>query len=195
MTHSHDRTLLASLGFADPDKRDSNLHTLACEYLTEDAQSGRLVRLVNRNEELISVESRVEVPLSKGEGQYRTTIGFLDAKIDWVGAENQGSVFVEVKINRIDVGDVIRQINLYRQYAVPWTPPLDSENFGSRLAARDKKQAMGTSSWILAANFELDDGYTKLLLRENIVHIQLGEGFRKWYEERLKRPAPKAEQF
>jgi hypothetical protein len=33
MAHSHDRTLLASLGFADPD-RNSDKHGLACRYLT-----------------------------------------------------------------------------------------------------------------------------------------------------------------
>lgn len=33
MTHASDRTLLASLGFADPDKREP-MHDLACRYLT-----------------------------------------------------------------------------------------------------------------------------------------------------------------
>lgn len=34
MAHSSDRTLLASLGFADPDKKDRR-HTLACQYLAQ----------------------------------------------------------------------------------------------------------------------------------------------------------------
>src|ERR1700690_2789619 len=37
MTHAHDRTLLASLGFADPDKKDQ-MHDLACEYLSQPTQ-------------------------------------------------------------------------------------------------------------------------------------------------------------
>lgn len=39
--HSKDRTLLASLGFADPDK-GNRLHYLACRYLTEPEQIARL---------------------------------------------------------------------------------------------------------------------------------------------------------
>lgn len=31
MAHAHDRTLLAKLGFADPDKKDAR-HDLACRY-------------------------------------------------------------------------------------------------------------------------------------------------------------------
>jgi hypothetical protein len=32
--HTHDRTLIASLGFNDPDKKNV-LHDLACAYLTQ----------------------------------------------------------------------------------------------------------------------------------------------------------------
>lgn len=44
--HSHDRTLLARLGFADPDKREP-MHDRACAYLAEDAQARRLVSMVD----------------------------------------------------------------------------------------------------------------------------------------------------
>lgn len=39
--HTHDRTLLASLGFADKDKRDRR-HTLACQYLCQPEVAVRL---------------------------------------------------------------------------------------------------------------------------------------------------------
>ena len=41
MTHTHDKTLLASMSFADPDKRNS-LHDLACQYMaaSENAMRG-----------------------------------------------------------------------------------------------------------------------------------------------------------
>ena len=39
--HSHDRTLLASMGFADPDRRERR-HTLACQYLAEPETALRL---------------------------------------------------------------------------------------------------------------------------------------------------------
>lgn len=42
--HSHDRTLLASMGFSDPDRK-SDVHTLACQYL---AQPEVALRLWNR---------------------------------------------------------------------------------------------------------------------------------------------------
>ena len=42
MSHTHDRTLLASLGFADPDKGDRR-HTLACQYLSD---PGRLIKVL-----------------------------------------------------------------------------------------------------------------------------------------------------
>jgi len=41
MAHSSDRTLLAALGFADPDKRDRR-HTLACQYLCRPEVIARL---------------------------------------------------------------------------------------------------------------------------------------------------------
>lgn len=41
MAHSHDRTLLAALGFQDPDKKDPK-HTLACQYLCQPEVALRL---------------------------------------------------------------------------------------------------------------------------------------------------------
>lgn len=43
--HSSDRTLLASLGFADPDKKDRR-HTLACQYLAQPEVMARVVQSV-----------------------------------------------------------------------------------------------------------------------------------------------------
>jgi hypothetical protein len=41
--HAHDRTLIASLGFADPDKKNRR-HTLACQYLAQPEVSLRVLR-------------------------------------------------------------------------------------------------------------------------------------------------------
>lgn len=41
MAHTSDRTLLASLGFSDPDKKDRR-HTLACQYLCQPDVAQRL---------------------------------------------------------------------------------------------------------------------------------------------------------
>ena len=45
MAHTSDRTLLASLGFADPDKKDRR-HTLACQYLCQPEVALRLIARV-----------------------------------------------------------------------------------------------------------------------------------------------------
>lgn len=49
--HSHDRTLLSKLGFADPDKKDGR-HDLACQYLAQDEIALKLVDLVTREKQV-----------------------------------------------------------------------------------------------------------------------------------------------
>lgn len=213
MTHSHDRTLLASLGFADPDKREP-LHDLACEYLAEPAQSERMVQLVRPGSGL-SIKSRTEVLISKGEGPYRTTVGFLDVRIDWwsdvptSGEESfdvydseqrawrteiekwnvwhRGSVFVEVKIKPVGVGDMLRQIALYSQHARAAEGRSTSEQIPKHYSL--------FKDWVIATAFDLDAGQTETLRREKIYPIRLSDGFTKWFEERQKRSAPKIEHF
>lgn len=193
MTHSHDRTLLASLSFADPDKRDQ-MHDLACEYLAESAQSQRLIRLVEPEvEDFFTTQSGVEVAISKGDGQYRTTIGFLDVRIVWRSQNRYGTTIVEVKINPVNVGDMLRQINMYREYVVP--------SFNSGMSPRDWIRAqengerIGRLSWVLATAFNLDAGQAETLKQSGVHCVRLGDGFTKWFEERQQRPAPKLEEF
>lgn len=86
-------------------------------------------------------KSNVERHLQKGQGQYATTIGFLDAVLnfrasfvvcshkthrpppfakpeDWDISLSSAAahVLVEVKINPVDVGAIIRQLSLYMDY-------------------------------------------------------------------------------
>jgi hypothetical protein len=203
MTHSHDRTLLAALGFADPDKREP-LHDLACEYLAEESQRERLMRLAGVSEKATS-RSVLEAAIAKGEGQYRTTIGFLDLRIDWIdetvssySARAKGSVLTEVKIRPVGVGDILRQINLYRSHI---TENLSYENndIRSRIRAMDGEKAayklISDKFWVLATTFELDHGQAQTIRGANITHIRLGDGFTKWFEGRQHRPAPTPEQF
>ena len=116
-----DRTLLASLGFSDPDKKNAR-HDLACQYVVQPSVANKLVqtffptttiplgeyppaeRCVERGyigysparktwrftrkgstETVVADPAFLEVPISKGEGQYRTTIGFVDAHIPVTG--------------------------------------------------------------------------------------------------------------
>jgi len=209
MTHSHDRTLLASLGFSDPDKREQ-LHDLACEYLTETERAIRLVRIANPPETgPISVRTILESEISKGEGQYRTTIGFLDLRIDWIGETRKGVVLVEVKILSVSIGDILRQIALYRGYlaasgggSVYAQSSLSTETFAARLRAMSDASGPKKSgpidtgmSWVLASVFKPVSGQLQTLREANIAHVHLGEGFTKWFEERCKQPVPKLEEF
>jgi len=118
--HSHDRTMLARLGFADPDKKNP-IHDLACQYVALPENATALVAhtvlvrqvpvartytdhcklkgTVTMTPEFSRAE--LEVPISKGEGQYKTTIGFLDVALrfdyatveegnkEWVATLNQ----------------------------------------------------------------------------------------------------------
>lgn len=125
MTHSYDRTLLATLGFADPDRRTSD-HDLACEYLrTSPGVMERLVRTcVPPDVKGLKWESRREVPISKGEGKYKTTVGFIDVLVhvefvDPIEDEMKYlNLIVEVKATPSSVGDLHRQLSLYREYPV-----------------------------------------------------------------------------
>ncbi len=104
--HAHDRTLLSSLGFADPDK-SSNRHSLACQYLAHPLTAPKIAQCVFCKEEreewwkvgkdgrycmtehadqYLKAEltrHRCEVPVSKGEGRYKTTVGFLDSLLEY----------------------------------------------------------------------------------------------------------------
>lgn len=77
MAHSHEQSLLARLGFADPDRKDKR-HTLACQYLCEPEVARKVLQVAGGDVEpkdappIIRVDyERVEAPdppvLSEGE--------------------------------------------------------------------------------------------------------------------------------
>src|SRR4051794_16944824 len=121
--HSHDRTMVAKLGFADPDKRDDR-HELACQFLVQPDVAGgvgameqpELIRSsgaegyppragcdspscrgrdVYWDREFVQqhvamefdgvrlVRGVTELAISKGEGPYRTTVGFCDVHLEF----------------------------------------------------------------------------------------------------------------
>jgi len=174
--HSHDRTLLSKLGFADLDKKNP-LHDQACLYITQPEMVKKIevwllgkAERTNITNDLASFGyepqqvvgyGSTEFHLQKGEGQYATTIGFLDAlfffqvkgvvkewetkreetvtrkygispreyvetSYQWVDCEpyqksrqttkDNIAIFAEVKIQPTSVGDILRQMKLYRDY-------------------------------------------------------------------------------
>jgi hypothetical protein len=91
--HSHDRTLMARLGFSDPDKKDPR-HDWACQYLCQIDRAEKIARAVQKRTREIDgiayslrclekVTTASEWAISKGQNQYRTTIGFIDVRVHY----------------------------------------------------------------------------------------------------------------
>jgi hypothetical protein len=122
MTHAKDRTLLAALGFADPDKQNP-AHDFACQYLAQADIAARLASTLTSDKRKMRTghyqivcpcqtgiprciraglasmtdfsfdrycsvptitHTSLEHPITKGEGQYKTHIGFLDLAFHYV---------------------------------------------------------------------------------------------------------------
>ncbi len=99
MSRAHESTLLAKLGFADPD-RGNPLHDAACQYLAQEEKARKLAEMLLRDHmkptarnfenpdgsasdyvstwDFDNYRAEFEKHVCKGIGQYRSTIGFLD---------------------------------------------------------------------------------------------------------------------
>lgn len=187
MSHAHDKTLLSSLGFADPDKREP-LHDRGCQFIgskaTEIAQ-----RLYCSNSSGLGKQERI---ITKGSDRYKQTIGFVDVQIDishplerteiiepctccskkmhtrsYCGKCRREPIsgplrlIVEVKIQVVPVSTVVRQLSLYCEYLTDY----------------------GKNIPILAAPWDLKDVDKKTLSDSKISFIHLGDGFRKFIAE------------
>ena len=191
MTHAHDRTLLASLGFADPDKKDP-LHDLACQYLAADGIREKVAAHVwgsdpprrpeewaNRPDDTWHIISEQEVHVVKRGG---FTVGFLDVLIARYSASKSeygeycvGSnmLVVEVKSNRVSVSDVLRQLSLYEgsfvwnksceKHKIHW--PTETGSAGWWHAAKP--------TWVLATCYPISKRDADALSSAEIRHVQL----------------------
>jgi len=231
--HSHDRTLLAKLGFADADKGDRR-HDLACRYLATPEVARRLIAsiypdtptvvdlhdgLVEREgRKLFSIEDgphhQLEAPVSKGEGQYKTTIGFVDLllrfsvvevfagrrrwrfeqgcgperwsaymsetrikELPWSDWREESALRehrlpcllgVEVKIRPVGVGEILRQVNLYREY-------------------------QPTTTWVAATAFPMTAADVASLREQKVRHALLGRGFEEFVRRTDAEPQGQAD--
>ena len=207
--NAHERTMLARLGFADPDRRES-LHDLACRYLALPETVSRLVRLLGLNQPpsdvhdcddgvhrvatmskaVTSQKVNLEREIAKGHDGYRTTIGFADLMLrfyveeaysnvrvrradqekrcggfrmpDWQSVKDytSGSAIyygIEVKIRPVSLGDLIRQIKLYRSYS-------------------------DTKRWIAVTAYPLTASEIECLRNEGIIHMRLGAAFDEYVD-------------
>lgn len=191
--HSKDRTLLAQMGFADPDRKETR-HELAIQYLVRPDVAEAMTTLLNRgsaarinfmmydgNEgDLVSetqfshlLRVSTEVHIGKGEGKFRNTVGFLDIEYDVaVRKANERNddgkhpfkytsfrQVVEVKINPVPTSDLIRQINLYREYHSAFR-------------------------WVAALAYSISEEDAQLLKMSNIRHIRIGDKFTQYVQAR-----------
>lgn len=230
MTHSLNRTMLANLGFADPDKREPD-HDLACEYLSQNALTlakrltgstpdarqpfrwsdgtSNFAAMGSYAWDIGHVSRQRETAVSKGHGQYRTTVGFLDLAIayrvdllirgercllpsdkgqhslrgasdgniedawplgcklergEWRVPFDWPDIGIEVKALPVSVGDIIRQIRLYREYC-------------------------RKSLWVAATCFPLTQSDLCALKQNGVRHVYLGESFENWKASRDLSPA------
>ena len=208
--YAHERTMLAKLGFADPDRREQ-MHDIACQYLATADAIERFVRhlaieyppkpwhdswdniertgLISR--QVVSHDVTHEYEISKGIDQYRTTIGFADLVLtinveekrssirqrkqrrwddtgmgwsDWQMDSDSAYQYrsihgIEVKIKPTAVGDIIRQLRLYRSYS-------------------------NIRDWTVATAFDLSASDIASLQNENIRHLRLGKRFDEYVVSR-----------
>lgn len=173
---SADRTLLSSLGFADPDKKEPR-HDWACQYLCVPEVAYKLVAGVLGKHSHWGcaggeIKTVSEAPIMKGLGTYRSFIGFADVvfrcDIGKSGANGktdlgEGQFLTEVKINETSLGDVLRQLALYNEFI-------------------SGNGAFGFTVLVTAYPISEEDAAT--LLRHRVWHVRLGAGFDTYCAQR-----------
>lgn len=145
--HAFRRTMLDRMNVNDFD-RSMPEHDAICVFLTDPANAESLVRSITGCDK-VSVDSvSLEHPLCKGTGQYKTTVGFVDVVITGRIRKPDGCTEpfrfgVEVKTSPDRIGNLLRQINLYREYSPSWR-------------------------WALVTTFTIDESATAALLSQKI---------------------------
>jgi len=126
--------------------------------------------------------ARLELAIQKGSGQYATTIGFVDTVLYFNEAvrsvhtqvrstgyqpcdgkddtwTDQHVLACEVKITRLPVGDLLRQLHLYAEYARP------------------QYSHEPTFRWLAALRWQPSEVERRALENERIAVVTLGAGF------------------
>jgi len=223
MTHAHDKTLLARLGFADPDRREPD-HDLACDYLAD--RVNRLMKIILGNapgahSPLICIDDsdtyafmgqaswdihcrRIdrETAISKGAGQYRTTIGFMDLSIEYEANLKIKGIRRKISsANTSTSSSFIRGADTWRlwkcggqeesgewkiNYAWPIlgievkAQPVPSSEIIRQI--RLYREYVRGLQWVAATCFPLTTREIAALNESNIRHVFLGDRFLAWKE-------------
>jgi len=151
------------------------------EIVKEYKKNNNLPSLVDLKDLTSHIYTEVEKPLSKGVGQYKKTIGFLDVEVGlkvskkskvfkildiegrnfWVKWNKQlvANTVIEVKINKVSIGDIIRQMKLYREFYPNY------------------------AEWILVTDYSISDKEKELLKSEGIHHLKLSSDFEEYLKD------------
>jgi len=206
--HAHDRTMLANLGFADPDKRNP-LHDLACQYLALPGTADKIVGLLGlehgpeayREEFDCCLEEGAETrrvrvshvafehPIVKGSGQYRTSIGFADLVLGLdVETERTG-----VTERRKDYRGVWGRPEKKRDLRSTWRRLVGMEvkiapvPIGDVIrqvklygSYTDRQSCQEIHRWVVTTAYPISSLDVQCLRNERITHVVLGEGFKQF---------------
>ena len=208
--HSHERTMLSKLGFADPDRREP-LHDVACHYLvTPDAvrrliwclaiehgpepyadNSGDEERTSRVVRKVTSHRVSREFEIAKGLGQYRTTVGFADLVLQLHIADQH----CEGRMRRRNVRDGRGNLTWSEwgqlDNRVDWSHvEMGVEVKAMPVAVSDVirqvklyRSYSGIRTWIVATTYQITRADLASLKNERFQHVYLGKHFQAFVAE------------
>lgn len=174
--HAHERTLLGKMGFKDPDKKDRR-HDLACQYLARPEIATRLLPLIPtegwESVERAFLDAKFEAPVTK-EARWSDPVapivGFMDLFViyAWSGVRTlrqvteRYGVLVEVKIQPVAIGDILRQVGLYLHHQ-------------SRVLY--DSDYVWANHVVVATAYDLSVDDVAMLTSKKILHVRLSKDF------------------
>jgi hypothetical protein len=207
--HSHDRTLLAQLGFADPDKRNRE-HDLACQFISRPEVARRLVNwpltTVDTDEGRLELEgerrwwdyksttylgykfltkSELEVPIQKGVDRFATTVGFLDVLIHVVSCGTSTKFGVNKRSWRC------REYHESQEGVIGVEIKIQPTSLGDILRQMRLYQEYFTvRQWYLVTKFALSEDAILQLNKHRISTARLGTEFDEFVARKPKAGTP-----
>lgn len=188
--HSHNRTLIARLGFADPDKGDSR-HDAACRYLATRAIHESVATEVVGEGIPAVVRPAFEVPFKKNAG-------FIDLRLPYLKLYDHDDPEV------ILGGQLARYRDMDRDHyapaarvleggAIEWSSyvlrwlnvevKVSPVPIGNILRQINFYRSHVGGPWLLATLFPLSHGDHEVLRGADISHALLGDAFHRWMAE------------
>lgn len=200
MTHAHDKTYISSLGFDDPDKKDS-VHDSACQYLTEKDNVLSLLKTfefsgsefdynwvntyLSHKELKYKIKSIFELPINQESGTFKRTIGFIDIYLNLTWTLTKIEEYQKYENNKWQTSTRLKEYfsNVAIEVKIKRTGIGDIiRQIKFYKGYADRK--IDLRNFILATKFNITKREKEILLSENIYHIYLGETFDKYHDSK-----------